>query len=72
VVDLPSEPASVEQILESLERIVPSSRGRLKVQGPALPSNDSPHDQMISKLFPDWRATPLSEGLRRTVEFYRT
>jgi nucleoside-diphosphate-sugar epimerase len=72
VVDLPSELASVEQILESLEQIVPSSRGRLKVQGPALPSNDSPHDHMISGLFPDWRTTPLAEGLRRTVEFYRT
>lgn len=72
VVDLPSEPASVEQILEALEGIVPSSRGRLKVQGPALPSNDSPHDQMISAIFADWKATSLSEGLRRTVEFYRT
>ncbi len=72
VVDLPSELASVEQIVAAIERIVPGSAGTLTVDGPCLPSNDSPRTAMITDLFPDWRATTLSEGLRQTVDFYRT
>lgn len=71
VVDLPSELASVEQILAALERIVPGSAGTLTVEGPCLPSNDSPRTSVISGLFPDWKPTTLAEGLRHTVAFYR-
>lgn len=72
VVDLPSELASVEQVISAIERAEPGSAGAITAGGPILPRNDSPQTAQISQLFPDWRATSLAEGIRQTVEFYRT
>ncbi|RPI80628.1 MAG: NAD(P)-dependent oxidoreductase, partial [Planctomycetaceae bacterium] len=62
-VDLPSEIASVEQVIAAIERAVPGSAGTLTASGPLLPRNDSPQTAQISQLFPDWRATSLAEGI---------
>ena len=72
VADLPSEPASVERVVELLEQLVPGSASRISVDGPVLPSNHSPQTEPLQRLFPDWRPTSLREGLRQTIEFYRT
>ena len=71
VVDLPGEQATTEQFARAIETTVPSSKGHIQVHGPAIPSNIPPHPRYISELFPDWQATSLLEGVRRTVEFYR-
>ena len=71
VVDLPGEQATTEQFAHAIETVVPSSKGRIQVHGPAIPANIPPHPRYISELFPDWQATSLAEGVRRTVEFYR-
>ena len=71
VVDLPGEQATTEQFARAIETTVPSSKGHIQVHGPAIPSNIPPHPRYISELFPDWQATSLWEGVRRTVEFYR-
>jgi UDP-glucose 4-epimerase len=71
VVDLPGEQATTEEFVHAIESVVPDSAGRIQVSGPAIPANNPPQPQYITKLFADWRPTSLLEGVRRTVEFYR-
>jgi nucleoside-diphosphate-sugar epimerase len=72
VVDLPSEPASVEDIAAAIAAACPGAAPRISVNGPTIPANESLHTEVITQYFPDWQPTALREGLRRTVEFYRT
>jgi UDP-glucose 4-epimerase len=69
VVDLPSQSATVEEFVSDLQTVVPAAR--ISIKGPAVPSNIPPEPHPITRLFPDWRATPLIDGIRKTVEFYR-
>ena len=71
VVDLPSEPATVEQIVAAIEQAIPGSTSKITIDGPTLPRNDSPRDRVITQILPDWKPTSISEGIRRTIEFYR-
>ena len=70
VVDLPSDQATPQGIVDTLETLVPGAAARLAVQGPPIPVNQPPRRSLITQLFPDWQATPLREGLARTLEFY--
>ncbi|MBM3525734.1 MAG: NAD-dependent epimerase/dehydratase family protein, partial [Alphaproteobacteria bacterium] len=70
VVDLPGELAISERFAEAIERAVPTARGRIRVDGPEIPSNIPPNPRYIDAAFADWRATSLDEGVRRTAEFY--
>jgi len=69
VVDLPSEPATTEELLALVRAVVPGAD--LSAVGPTLPLNLPPHPSPITTVFPDWRGTPLVEGVRRTVAFYQ-
>ena len=71
VVDLPGEQATTEEFARAIESVAPDSAGRIHVDGPSIPSNIPPQPNFISNLFADWRATPLAEGVRKTVDFYR-
>ena len=71
VVDLPGEQATTEEFVRVIESVVPSATGRLHVDGPAIPSNIPPKPHYITSVYHDWQATTLSEGIRRTVDFYR-
>ena len=71
VVDLPGEQATTEEFARAIESVAPDSVGRIHVSGPSIPSNIPPQPKFISNLFADWRATPLVEGVRKTVDFYR-
>ena len=71
VVDLPSQLATTEEFVKVIDHVVPGAGQRLRIDGPSIPSNIPPKPHYISELFPDWRATTLEEGVRRTVEFYR-
>ena len=72
VVDLPSKLATTEEFRSAIEVAVPGSMSRIMVNGPAIPSNVPPSPNYISNLFPDWQATSLLDGVRKTVEFYAT
>ncbi|QDU22858.1 NAD-dependent epimerase/dehydratase family protein [Urbifossiella limnaea] len=69
VVDLLSEPATTEELLALVRAEVPGAA--LSAAGPVLPVNRPPHPSPIEAVFADWQATPLAEGVRRTVAFYR-
>ncbi|MBI2929319.1 MAG: NAD(P)-dependent oxidoreductase [Verrucomicrobia bacterium] len=70
VADLSGEQATVEEIIRLLDRLRPGAAARLAVAGEPLPCLIAPGSLVIRDLFPDWQTTSLTEGLRRTVEFY--
>jgi len=72
VVDLPGEIVTSEQFAAAIEREVPEVAGRIHVEGPEIPSSIPPFPQPIQTLFPDWRPTPLSLGIQRSLDFYRS
>lgn len=71
VVDLPGEHATTEDFARAIQTVVPESAGRIRVDGPLIPSNIPTEPNYISNLFSDWRATSLLEGVQKTVDFYR-
>jgi nucleoside-diphosphate-sugar epimerase len=72
VVDLPSEPATVEQLVAAIDRAVPGASNKITIDGPTLPRNDSPRDRVITEILPDWKPTSITDGIQRTVDFYQT
>ena len=71
VVDLPSELATIEEFRSFIVAAVPGAASHIMVNGPAIPSNIPPNPNYLSNLFPDWQATSLCDGVRKTVEFYQ-
>ena len=71
VIDMPGDQASMETVITILDRLQPGARARLALSGPPLPSTREENPFLIERLFPDWRSTPLEEGLRRTVRMWR-
>ncbi|MCX7423559.1 MAG: NAD(P)-dependent oxidoreductase [Planctomycetia bacterium] len=70
VVDLPSEPATVEQLVAAIDAVIPGAAAKITIDGPTLPRNDSCREHVITDILPDWRATSITDGMRRTIEFY--
>jgi nucleoside-diphosphate-sugar epimerase len=71
VADLTGEQATSEEFVQAITAVVPEAADHLDVRGPEIPTNIPPEPHYISRLFPDWEATSLREGVRRTVDFYR-
>lgn len=71
VVDLPGEQATTHDFVRAIEMAAPESVGRIRVEGPEIPSNVPPQPQYITQRFTDWQRTSLREGVRRTIEYYR-
>ncbi|MFN0055806.1 MAG: NAD-dependent epimerase/dehydratase family protein [Planctomycetales bacterium] len=70
LVDLPSQSATTEEFVQVIDRVVPGAARQITVAGPVIPPNVPPQPNFIDRLFPDWRATTLEEGVRRTIAFY--
>ena len=72
VVDLPGQQATPEDFVRLIDEVVPGAAAQLRVKGPAIPGNIPPNPQYIGQLFAGWQPTPLAEGVRRTIAFYRS
>jgi UDP-glucose 4-epimerase len=72
VVDLPGEMAEMDEVIAAITGAVPGADSGLSANGPRIPAHAPPNPCFISTLYPDWKSTPLVEGIRRTVDFYRT
>lgn len=71
IVDLPSEPATTEAFAERIMALVPEVAGRITVSGPRVPPNIPPVPRDLRVLFPDWQPTSLTDGIEKTIAFYR-
>jgi UDP-glucose 4-epimerase len=71
VLDLPGEIADTTELVDAILAAVPEARELISINGPPIPAHAPPRPNFISSLYQDWKATPLREGIRRTVDFYR-
>jgi len=71
VVDLPSEPATTQEIVQQIERCFPEAMGRITVSGPAIPSNIPSAINDIRRILPGWEPMSLAKGIARTIAYYR-
>jgi len=71
VADLPGEQATTEEFIQAIAAVLPEAASQIRVEGPEIPTNIPTDPHYLPRLFPDWKATSLREGVRRTVEFYR-
>ena len=72
VCDLPGHSASPEDFIRLIDQCVPGAAKRLTAKGPDLPLHTGRYACDMTKLYPDWQPTPLAEGVRETVEYYRS
>ena len=71
VVNLPSQAATPRDFVEQITAQVPAAAKLLTHGGPEIPVNISPVSKDIRDILSDWKATDLSEGIRRTIKFYQ-
>ena len=71
VVDLPSQVATTEEFVRTIDRVAPGASSLVSVSGLAIPANIPPQPNYISAVFPGWKVTNLEEGIRKTIEFYK-
>ena len=72
VVEFPSEIATPKDIVLAIDSVVPGAAKNLVVEGPPLPFNVPPRRALISTIVDEWKTTSLTEGMRRTIDFYRS
>jgi len=69
VVDLVGEWATIDEVAAAIKTAVPGAI--LRIEGPPVPTHTPPRVHTITSLFPDWSATSLLDGMRKTADFYR-
>lgn len=69
VFDLIGESATVDDFIRAIHLAAPGSQ--ITCEGPPIPTSIPPVPNSIAILLPDWRTTPLVEGVRKTIDFYR-
>ena len=67
LVDLPGEAADVDQVIAAIGAALPGAALKLSVNGPPIPAHAPPNPRFISTLYPNWKTTPLAEGLPTTA-----
>jgi len=71
VVDLPSQPATTEEIVRRIESCLPGAKGCLTVGGPPIPDNVPVALRDVRQVLPGWQPTPLADGIAKTIAYYR-
>lgn len=69
--NLPGEKETVEEFIRAIEDEIPSSRGRLRCEGAAIPVAFDFREDGLAGLLGAVRHTPIREGIRRTAERFR-
>jgi nucleoside-diphosphate-sugar epimerase len=72
VANFPGEPSTMEEVVAAIEAAAPEVAGRVTWTEGQLPFPESLQGQLLERLVGPLRRTPLADGVRRTVEHFRT
>jgi UDP-glucose 4-epimerase len=70
VFNLPGEVASNDDVVAAVRAIIPNAK--IGIDGPVLPFAEDIGEGDLRRVFPGLPATSLRDGIRRTIELYRT
>ncbi|MEO8289014.1 MAG: NAD(P)-dependent oxidoreductase [Chloroflexota bacterium] len=71
-VNLGGSRVSVREVAEAIENAVPEVRGKITHVNTPLPFPDALDSSGLSAILPDAPETPLAEGVRATIDAFRT
>ena len=72
VANFPGEPSTMEEVAAAIEEAAPDVAGRVTWTEGQLPFPESLQGQLLERLVGPLPRTPLAEGVRRTIEHFRS
>lgn len=70
VFNLPGEVVSNDDVVAAVRAVIPNAC--IDIEGPVLPFAEDIGEGELRRVFPDLPATSLRDGIRRTIELYRS
>lgn len=71
VANFPGEPSTMQEVVDAIEAAVPAVAGRVLWEEGQLPFPESLQGNLLERLIGPLPRTPLTEGVRRTIEHLR-
>jgi nucleoside-diphosphate-sugar epimerase len=72
VANFPGEPSTMEEVVDAIEEAAPEVAGRITWQDERLPFPESLEGRVLETLVGPLPRTPLAEGVRSTIEHFRS
>jgi nucleoside-diphosphate-sugar epimerase len=72
VANFPGEPSTMEEVVAAIEEVAPEVAGKITWKDERLPFPESLEGRLLERLVGPLPATPLAEGVRRSIEHFRS
>jgi UDP-glucuronate 4-epimerase len=72
VANFPGEPSTMEDVVAAIEAAAPEVAGKITCKDERLPFPESLEGRLLERLVGPLPATPLAEGVHRTIEHFRS
>ena len=72
VANVPGMPATIQEVVDAIESAAPAVAGRVFWEEGQLPFPEAFEGRLLERLIGPVTSTPLAEGVRRTIEHYRS
>ena len=71
VANIPGEPSTMQEVVAAIEAAAPETAGKITWTDAALPFPESLESGLLERLVGSLSQTPLTDGVRRTIEHFR-
>ncbi len=71
VANFPGEPSTMQEVVAAIEAAAPETAGKITWMDTALPFPESLESDLLERLVGSLSQTPLTDGVRRTIEDFR-
>jgi UDP-glucuronate 4-epimerase len=72
VANFPGEPSTMEEVVAAIEEVAPEVAGKITWKDERLPFPESLEGRLLERLVGPLPATPLAEGVRLSIEHFRS
>jgi UDP-glucose 4-epimerase len=72
VANFPGEPSTMQEVVDAIEAAVPEVAGKVHWEEGQLPFPESLQANLLERLVGPLPRTPLADGVRRTIEHFRS
>ncbi len=71
IANFPGEPSTMQEVVAAIEAAAPETAGKITWMDTALPFPESLESDLLERLVGSLSQTPLTDGVRRTIEDFR-